>query len=380
MIGRRAFIEAGLAGLAATSALPRIAFARTGGARRFVFVILRGAADGLHLVPPLGDPGFEGLRAPFMASLEGAHRCDGTFSLHPALEAIARLYAAGQAAICPAVATGYRERSHFDAQNILETGARQAYADKTGWMNRLAGLLPAGESSALALAASIPAALRGGNPVSSYAPSRFDSDNDALMSEVATLYGGDPQLSALWDAAMQTRGMIGMAGGGRARRGADVGALAAKLLLPDDGARLMTIESTGWDMHSRQLPHAAAKFAELDATVGALVAGLGPVWQHTMVLVATEFGRTAAVNGTAGTDHGTGSAALLLGGSLRGGRIIGDWPGLAPRALFASRDLQPVMAMEALVSGAAAHHFGLDPRAAARALYPAWDGLQPVSI
>jgi uncharacterized protein (DUF1501 family) len=380
MIARRSVLKGGLAGLA-LSAIPQIAYARALGERRFVFIIQRGAADGLHLVPPLGDPGFESLRGRLMSSLQGAHACDSTFSLHPVLEETARLFGQGRVIACHAVATGYRARSHFDGQNILETGARRAYEDKTGWLNRLIRLLPAAESNALAVSAAIPMALRGQNPVSSYAPTTFESENDALMMEVSTLYGGDPQLAGLWDRAMATRGLVGDSAGDRGKRaGADIGGVAAKLLAPADGARVMMIETTGWDMHARLEARAKARVGELDALIGALVQGLGPAWPHTLVLVATEFGRTAAVNGTSGTDHGTGSAALLLGGSLDGGRVLSEWPGLAPKALFEGRDLRPTMALEALVSGAVARHFDLDPALVARTLYPAIGDLSPVAL
>jgi uncharacterized protein (DUF1501 family) len=278
MIGRRSVLKGGLAGLA-VSAMPRIAYARAPVDRRFVFVIQRGAADGLHLVPPLGDPAFESLRGQFMASLEGAHECDSTFSLHPELQETAKLFEQRQVIACHAVATGYRARSHFDGQNILETGARRAYEDKTGWLNRLIGLLPAEEAHALAVAAAIPVALRGKHPVSSYAPAGFDSENDALMMEVSMLYDGDPQLAVLWDRAMATRGLVGDSAGARGKRaGAGIGEIAAKLLAPADGARVVMIETTGWDMHARLEPRSRAKLGELDALIRALARRLGPVW------------------------------------------------------------------------------------------------------
>jgi uncharacterized protein (DUF1501 family) len=277
-----------------------------------------------------------------------------------------------------AVASAYRDRSHFDGQNVLETGGTQAYAEKAGWMNRLLPLLPDGR--ALALAADVPMALRGPAPVSSYAPSGLPQAQDDLIARVARLYAGDSQLDGLWQQVMQTKGLVGDLAKSRGQAPADLGKVAARMMSGPDGARVLMIETGGWDTHTGQTGRLAAQLGNLDVLVGTMADALGPAWNDTLVLVATEFGRTAAINGTNGTDHGTASAALLMGGGLRGGRVMADWPGVAPGALFEARDLKPTLAMEALVSGAVAGHFRLDPALVARRLYPAQQSLQAAVI
>ena len=131
------------------------------------------------------------------------------------------------------------------------------------------------------------------------------------------------------------------------------------------------IETGGWDTHAGQRGRLATQLKALDGMIAALQAGLGPVWDDTLVLVATEFGRTVAVNGTGGTDHGTGTATMLLGGAVKGGRVMADWPGLAPANLYEARDLRPTMPLDALIGGAVAEHFAVDPARAMAALFPA---------
>ena len=138
------------------------------------------------------------------------------------------------------------------------------------------------------------------------------------------------------------------------------------------------IETGGWDTHTQQRGRLAAQLKGLDAMIGALQIGLGPLWSDTMVLVATEFGRTVAVNGTGGTDHGTGSSAMLLGGAVKGGRVLADWPGLKQAALFEGRDLRPTMQLDGFIGGAVAGHFGVDPKRAMVALFPENNGTAAV--
>ena len=195
---------------------------------------------------------------------------------------------------------------------------------------------------------------------------------------VTDLYAHDPQLRGLWQSAMDTRALAGNLGEGDGRNGAAMGALAAKLMVPDDGARLMMIETGGWDTHSGQRARISGGLNSLDQMIGAIKSGLGAAWADTMILVATEFGRTVAANGTGGTDHGTASAAMLIGGAVKGGRVLADWPGLRLADLYESRDLKPTIALEALVAGALAAHFALDPAMVARTLYPSLPMLKRV--
>jgi uncharacterized protein (DUF1501 family) len=370
MIDRRLFLG-GAAGALALLATPRIAFAQAATERRFVFIIQRGAADGLATLIPVGDGGFSSARAGFAADAEGAARLDSFFALHPALAETAKLYGAGEALFVHAVASPYRERSHFDGQNILETGGDAAYKLQDGWMNRLLGLLPAADAKAIAVSATVPVVLRGPHDVSSYAPSALPDASGDLLARVGELYGADPQLHPLWAQAMQTREMAGDPGApGGGQNAAATGALAARLLKGPEGARVALIETNGWDTHSGQRARLAFQLRGLDAMIGALKTGLGADWASTLVLVATEFGRTVAPNGTGGTDHGTASAAMLLGGAVKGGRVMADWPGLAQASLYDGRDLKPTLALDALIANALAQHYRLDLARLSPALFP----------
>ena len=367
---RRSFLAAGGLGLLGSFA-PRMAFARAATAKRFVFIIQRGAADGLGTIGATGDPAFVGARGDLAADLTAGTKLDAMFALHPAMANAAALYGKGQALFAHAIASPYRDRSHFDGQNVLETGGTGAYQLKDGWMNRLLGVVPTDDAKAIAIAATVPMALRGRREVASYAPSSLPDASDDLLARVTQLYQGDAQLHGLWNEAMQTRQLTGDLAQDNGRNAAATGALAARLLLPANGARIATIETGGWDTHTGQRGRLATQLKGLDAMIGALQAGLGPVWDDTLVLVATEFGRTVAINGTGGTDHGTGTAAMLFGGAVRGGRVLADWPGLASASLYEARDLKPTTPLDAFIGGAVADHFAVEPPRAMAALFPA---------
>ena len=360
-----------LAGAGLLVAAPRVLFAQAATERRFVFVIQRGAADGLNTVIPYADPAYASLRGALAIDAAAAHKLDGTFALHPALAGVAGLHAQGQALFVHAVASPYRDRSHFDGQNVLESGGTAPYQLKDGWMNRLVALLPKARKEAIAFAPNVPLALRGAAEVTSYAPSALPAASDDLLLRVQQLYAGDAQLHGLWSAAMDARGMAGGQGeGGNRQNPAAVGRMAANFLAQPNGPRIAMIETGGWDTHSAQNARLNAQLRGLDAMLDALREGLGTAWNQTVVLVATEFGRTAAANGTGGTDHGTASAALLAGGAVQGGRLIADWPGLAPSALYEGRDLRPTLGLDALIAQVATEAFALDPERTARALFP----------
>lgn len=366
MLDRRLLLQIGGAGVAMLG-LPKIAFAATARTdKRFLFIIQRGAADGLATLGPTGDPAYAGLRGDLAADLASGTKLDSMFTLHPALSEIAKLYAARQALFVQAVASPYRDRSHFDGQNVLESGGAGAYRVKDGWLNRLLTELPGGK--AVALAPTVPLALRGAVPVASYAPSNLPQAGDDLLIRIGDLYAQDPQLGPLWTQAQAARMKAGELGD--AKGGAAAGQLAARLMGGADGARIAMIETNGWDTHNGQRGRLAAQLRGLDALVASLKAGLGADWSNTLVLVATEFGRTAKANGTGGTDHGTGAMAMLIGGAVNGGRVIADWPGLSQAALYEGRDLKPTIDLDALIASALSQHFGLDGARTAGLLFP----------
>lgn len=361
---------AGSAALTAAVLGPKMAFARAEGDKRLLLLVMRGATDGLALAAPLADPAFRAARSKWIDTYADAPKLDGTFSLHPALAETARLYGAGDALFVHAVATGYRERSHFDAQNLLETGGNKPFERRDGFLNRFLGLLEGSQSPAIALASALPLALRGSNPASTYAPTTLPKASEALLERLPDLYAGDPQLAGLWQQAQQTEAIADTSDMNSLKRAQDAGTLAARMLSDPKGARVVMLDLPGWDTHANQLVMLQRRFSQFDGLMAAFRKDIGSVWDNTLVLVVTEFGRTVAINGTNGTDHGTGSAAMLMGGAVRGGRVLADWPGLAAGQLYEGRDLKPTISLEALTSGALAGHFGLDAEKVMRTLYP----------
>ena len=339
-----------------------------------MFVILRGAMDGLSVVVPTTDPDYPRLRGSL--AVENGTKLDANFALHPALVNVAAMYAAGQALPVHAVASPYRERSHFDGQNVLETGGLRAYQVSDGWLNRLAGTLGP-DGRAIAIAPTVPMALRGKVEVAGATRRRVcPPPTTTCWRASGACTKADAQLHALWSEAQAARLLA--QGSGPGGDPAALGKLAATFLARADGPRLATIELGGWDTHAQQQGRLGQALKQLDALLGGLQAGLGPVWGQTVVLCATEFGRTAAVNGTQGTDHGTGGAALLLGGAVRGGHVLADWPGLSAANLYESRDLRPTIDLRALVLGATGPHLGVDPAKLAGVLYPGEGAIRAV--
>ncbi len=368
---RRDFLKLLSLGAGAMLASPYLSFAGAGTDtdRRFIFIIQRGAADGLNTVIPYGDPAYARLRGALAIDVSQASKLDGMFALHPALAETAAMYGAGQALFVQAVASQYRDRSHFDGQNVLETGGVSPYQLKDGWMNRLLALLPQSQNEAIAFASTVPMALRGKIEVSSYAPSALPQASDDLLARVSQLYAQDPQLHSIWESAMDARNMSDDTT--KRQDPASFGKLAASFLARPDGPRIAMMETGGWDTHTAQASRMDRQLKSLDTLLAALRDGLGSeVWQKTTVVVATEFGRTAAVNGTNGTDHGTGACALVLGGSIKGKRVLADWPGLGTGALYEGRDLKPTIDLDNLFASLVAESFSLDPGLVSRTLFP----------
>ncbi len=386
-INRRNFLT--LAGAsAAWCSFGRLALAAAPTEQRFVFIMLRGAMDGLTAVPPLFDPAFAGARGKLaMGGPDAA--ClplDGQFALHPALANLHKLYTARQALVIHAVASPYRERSHFDAQDILESGMGAAHAAQSGWLGR--ALIELHNVKGLAVGQNVPLALRGATEVSSWSPSVLPEPDSDLLQRLDDLYRHDAVLApALHEAQAASEiaddAMDGTMGGGK-RGGKNFAVLAkaaGNFLASPDGPRLAMLEVGGWDTHAGQgtvKGRLALNLKQLDDGLGALQSALGTAWRHTTVLCATEFGRTVAANGTGGTDHGTGGAAFLLGAAVTGGRVIADWPGLAPNQLYQGRDLRPTLDIRAVMKGLLASQYGIETAALAQHIFPDSDSIKPL--
>ena len=391
-LSRRRFLWSAGA-LAASAALPGALFAKTGGSARLIVVVLRGAMDGLAAVAPYGDGAYAGLHGELAiappGTADGALVLDNTFGLHPSLAFLHERYGAGELVVFHAVASPYRERSHFDGQNVLENGLTLPIGTADGWLNRALGALPAraaGRSErAVAVSQNVPLILRGAVPVLSKSPMATADIDDDLLGRLADLYSKDEWFSARLSEAVQSEqladhseAMTAAPGGNRVL---GVARMAATLMSSDGGPEVAVIEATGWDTHANQggaRGVLAQRLAGLDDALRALADGLGPLWSQTAVLVVTEFGRTAAVNGTRGTDHGTGTCAFLAGGAVRGGRVIADWPGLAQSALLDHRDLRPTTDLRSLFKAVLDDHMRVDAKALSTRVFPDSSGARPL--
>lgn len=369
LIDRRTFVHC-LGASAAAAMLPRISLATAATDARFVLVILRGALDGLAAVPAYGDGSHAGKRGELALESHDL-KLDGLFALHPSLTHLHERYRERELIVFHAAATPYRERSHFDGQDLLESGTRTAVA-RDGWLNRALPALPGSrptETLALALNQNVPLVLRGSARVGSWAPSRMSETDSDTLQRIADLYSTDEYFSSRLQTALAADEVAGdgMDNGARRRRdplGA-IGAIAAaagKFLAAPDGARIAVIEVGGWDTHANQgadRGQLATRLRGLDQGIESLRTALGDAWRHSVVLVVTEFGRTVAVNGTRGTDHGTATCAFLAGGAVEGGRVIADWPGLAAGSLYQGRDLKPTLDLRSVFKGVLAAHLNV---------------------
>src|SRR5476649_702012 len=364
--------------------LPKAALAE-GRDPRLLVIVLRGALDGLAAVAPVGDPDWARLRGDKALLLDGASPAlplNSFFALNPAMPNLHRLYKANQAAIVHAVATPYRDRSHFDGQDVLESGYAGPGRVQSGWLNRALEALPRGERvmSGLAIGPTTPLVLRGAAPTVGWSPVALpQADDDTAMRLVELYRHRDPALASALTQGLQLdkqaqgddmKPKPGTNGAGAMRL---VARGAAKLMSADDGPRIAALAFDGWDTHANEggpVGRLAQLLSGLDGALAEFESGLGERWRDTVVVVATEFGRTARINGTEGTDHGTGTVALLAGGAVKGGRVISDWPRLKPASLFEARDLAPTTDLRAVIKGVLHDHLGVAERVLAETVFP----------
>ena len=407
--------------------LGRKAFAAADGAtetRKLVVVICRGGMDGLSVSPPVGDPNYAALRGaialPGFGQPGGALKLDDTFGLHPALASVHKLALKGEARIAPALASPDRARSHFEAQDVMENGATAAYGTDSGWLNRALQVMGPGKVRAISVGATAPLILRGGIEAASWSPGPGAGRDPRLPSILQDLYANDPMLSRALASGLATEAMakVANADATAALIGADdmssaagpagapapamtapgqsmaansdgqavqaalrqglpaarkLGATLAGFMIQPGGPQVAAVSIDGFDTHANQgssQGQLATRLTYLDAALDGLAEGMGPAWRDTAVVVVTEFGRTARINGTAGTDHGTASTALLLGGALKPGGIVGDWPTLAQGKLFEDRDTAPTLDMRGLFKGLLVAQYGVDRRALDTVVFP----------
>jgi uncharacterized protein (DUF1501 family) len=388
---------------------PKIARAQ-GRDPRFLTIVLRGALDGLAAVAPVGDPDWVKLRGDNALKSDGATPAlplDGFFALNPAMPNLHRLYRAGHAIVVHAVATPYRERSHFDGQDVLESGVTRPGGIDTGWLNRaLTRLEPddrvragANARRPFAVGPITPLVVRGPAPVLSWVPPRLPPVSDDTTARLLDLYRHtDPTLARVLEERIALAALapgapadskpgqmgppvqVGNINQVRAYFAEAAGA-AAKFLANPDGPRVGALALDGWDTHNNEGAvngRLSQLLGGLDAALAAVETNMGAAWSETVVTLITEFGRTARINGTEGTDHGTATVALLAGGALKGGRVIADWPGLKEADLYEKRDLKATTDLRAVLKGLLKDHLRVPDEALATDIFPSSDDVKPV--
>jgi len=379
-INRRNILKAGGAGLLATS-LPGLSLASVPGDRKLIVVLLRGGMDGLSVVIPHGDPDYEKVR-PNIAIKKpgeenGAFSLKSGFSLHPALKNMHAFWQENELLAVQAVSTADRTRSHFDAQDTLENGSSSASGARNGWLNRTIVAMQGASDTGLAVGKQVPLILRGEIQVQTWAPSKLPKSEGALLDQLERLYEIDPLFSSALQTARKSAAMTSsvMQGreGGKKRKKIRFSALcenAARLLKADTGPSIASLELGGWDTHRNQGFALNSPLKQLDEGMGKLKSELGPTWKKTAVVIISEFGRTAKENGTRGTDHGTAGVALLAGGAVNGGKIVGKWPGLSDNALFENRDLFPTTDLRSVLKAVLKDHLKIPDEELSANVFP----------
>lgn len=392
---RRGVLTALALSSAGAALRPAFAFAEMPGEARLVVIILRGALDGLTAVPPYGDPAYAGQRGGLAigrpGGKDGALDLDGFFGLHPALTGMHARYRKKELLVVHAAATPYRERSHFDGQDLLENGTPIPHGAQDGWLNRALQTLSGTQAPALAVGQSVPLILRGSAKATSWTPDVLPSVDEDTVARLMDLYAEDTLFGPALGEALATTQLLSQTGA-NAMEGGRGGASPVKfarqvarsvgtLLAAPEGPRIAVFEISGWDTHANEGAAQgilAMRLGALDQAVGALAEALGPHWQRTAVLAVTEFGRTVAANGTKGTDHGTGAAAFLLGGAVEGGRVLAAWPGLGPGRLHQGRDLTPTTDLRAVLKGVLAAQMDLSREALGERVFPGSAAVAPL--
>lgn len=403
-LSRRLFLTRSMAlgcSLAASPLVTPVTMASAPGDNRLVVLILRGGLDGLDAVRPYGAPEFDSYRRAVLdGAVPGELDLDGFYALHPALAPLMPLWRSGELGFAQAVSTPYRDkRSHFDGQDLLEAGTATLgrSGGRDGWLNRLLQSLPGTEAeTAYAIGRSDMLLARGAAEVANWSPEaalplspQAEKLLDMVMHDDPLFRDATTEAIALSQASL---GLSGHAGGGEemldtsgmmnamqdsmagaAKKGGleEIARFAAARLREE--TRIAAWSVNGFDTHSSQSKRLPRALRDLSDTLLALREALGPVWDKTAVVAMTEFGRTARANGTGGTDHGTGGAMLFAGGALHGGRVLGDWPGLAEEDLYDRRDLMPTRDVRAHAGWVMRSLFGLDAGLIESTVFPGVD-------
>ncbi len=327
--------------------------------KKLLFIVCRGAWDAAAIVVPTGDP--ENAKRESLV-LGAPLPMTDFWGLHPRAPSLYAMAQAGEAVFVHAVATPYRERSHFSGQQVLESGGAAPFELKDGWLNRLLNV--AGLSGA-ASGVTVPLSLLGSVPVPAYSRTipRLYSE---IRSGVASVWQQDPEFSVIWNQVLASESIV-LNGTG------DV-PLVTGLLNSPVGPDVVSIDFIGWDTHTNEQYALLNPLGALDDFLGEVKAGTPDQWEDTLVVVCSEFGRSITTNGT-GTDHGTGGMCMLLGAVKQwtdvAKPVLATWPGMAPAQLYDGRDLIPTRDLRSVLLAAVCRHFELDEEAVSATLFPA---------
>ena len=322
--------------------------------RNLVIIMLRGGMDGLTAVPVI-DPLLDKARPDIQ--VEGLLKLTSDFSLHPKLTHFHKLWRDNQAAVVHATNIPYQLRSHFDGQDLMESGGHVPYKERTGWLGRG---IKAAELQGLALSLPMPLLLRGSESPDNYYPTGLKMPPPEMLDKIAQSYQGDEEIAAVMKSIqMRPRSMM-------INRGRDAKQLAiqaAKQLARIDGPRIAVFDIGGFDTHAAQGGadgQHGEKLQEFDRVLRNLADGLGEALDDTLILTLTEFGRKLEQNGGYGTEHGYGTAILMAGGLIKKPQIHSDWPGLKRKNLFEGQDLMATIDARSVYCSAMASCFQVD--------------------
>ena len=353
---RRDFIKAVPASLFLTG-FPNLGFTKTNKDGRLIVINLEGGMDGLCAVPPLGDTALRSARRDLL--INDNLSLNPFFGLHPSLKSFGEMLANDEATVIHATAFPYTKRSHFEGQNIVETGVVTPFSSKTGWLGRAMELAGVGGRS---LSLDTPLLVRGDMAVEAYYPSNMRGSavpNMEILEVLKSIYEGD----ALETTEVLQQQLAASRNAPRVRDPEGLASFAGKKMQEAHGPKVAVIRVNQFDTHANQGTEEGLQAEQLevvDNVFAALKSGLGKMWNSTVVMTVTEFGRTLGQNGSAGTDHGYGSACMIAGGLLENAGIVSDWPGLKSNNLYEGRDLLATIDMRSVCAACLEATFGLE--------------------
>ncbi|MGI9887467.1 DUF1501 domain-containing protein [Vibrio chagasii] len=387
-MNRRQFM--GMAAAVGVSAmLPFPSFAKTRSDNIFVWISLRGAMDGLNVVVPHADPDYADLRPNIGLKPNQLLKLDSFFGLHPSLKSCHQWYENKELSFVHACSTAYRERSHFDGQKILENGTSDPFYT-VGWLNRLL-TLSSEQYDGIAIDSGLPLIMQGESTVASWYPNRLKT-RDKQTELLEELFQSDQMLSANFESVMKIDELVGDQGVGKQFK--SLMSKTGDILSAENGPNIAALELGGWDTHANQGSvngRLSNQLKTLDEGLAALKESLGSRWNNTVIIAASEFGRTAKENGTKGTDHGTGNVMLVAGGAMvnkesglsssdaSGGQVIASWPGLSPKDLYQGRDLKPTTDMRGVIKGVLGEHLSINTEQL-NTIFPDSEMVKPLGI